>query len=117
MTLHVLFIIFIHLCTLDQKSHTFRVAAAFDQFLIIQNTLLYFLIPAGTAQKLTLKVPLLVVFLFFSIHFFFKVVSMESTYFALWVGSRNIHTSPTDGLFSKTPSGILMNTQSIHLFC
>ena len=49
----------------DQKSRTFRVAVAFDQFLIIiQNTLLYCFIPAGT-QKLTLKVPLLVVFLFF----------------------------------------------------
>ena len=55
----------------DQKSRTFRVAVAFDQFLIIiQNTLLYFLIPAGTAQKLTLKVPLLVVFLFFFYPFF-----------------------------------------------
>ena len=52
----------------DQKSRTFRV----DQFLItIQNTLLYCFIPAGTAQKLTLKVPLLVVFLFFFFYSFF----------------------------------------------
>ena len=62
------------LCMFDTpgslKSRTFRVAVAFDQFLIIiQNTLLYCFIPAGT-QKLTLKVPLLVVFLFFFYSFF-----------------------------------------------
>ena len=45
-------------------------------------------------------------------------MSMESAYFALCEGSRNIHTSaPTEGLFSKTLLGILMNTESIHLFC
>lgn len=89
--------------------------------IIIQNVLFYFLIPAGTAQKLTFKVPLLVVFLLFSfpfffIHFFFKVVSMECAYFALCIGSRNIHTSPTEGLFTKTTLGILINTQSYICF-
>ena len=70
------FLLFLYIYVHWIKSHIlkFRFAVAIDQFLIIfQNMLLYFLIPAGTAQKLTLKVPLLVVFLFFLFIFSLKL--------------------------------------------